>query len=69
MDDERGYFVLWHVHMNFRKDNEEILRNTVQSKLREELDWMNNDLEQIEEGEIIEREFLSIANAMLRDSL
>ena len=36
MEDEQGYFLLRHGHIDCRKDNEEILRNTVMSKLRED---------------------------------
>lgn len=33
------------------------------------IDWMNDDLEQIEEGETIERDLLSNTNIMLRNAL
>ena len=42
------------------------LVNKVWSEL---IDWMNDDLEQIEEGKIIERELLSTTNIMLRNAL
>ena len=36
MEDERGYFLLRHRNIDCRKDNDEILRNTVLPKLRED---------------------------------
>ena len=36
MDDERGYFLLRNGHIDCKKDNEEILRNTVMCKMRED---------------------------------
>lgn len=36
MEDERGYFLLRHAHIDCKKDNAEILRNTVLPKLRED---------------------------------
>ena len=36
MDDERGYFLLRNGHIDCKKDNEEILRNTVMSKMRDD---------------------------------
>ena len=36
MEDERGYFLLWNGHIDCKKDNEEILQNTVMTNMRED---------------------------------
>ena len=36
MEHERGYFLLRNGHVDCRKDNEEILRNTVMRKMQED---------------------------------
>ena len=36
MEDERGYFLLRHGHIDCRKDDEKIIWNTIMSKLRED---------------------------------
>ena len=42
MDDEQGYFLLRNGHVDCRKDNEEILRNTVMRKMREDFTKLLN---------------------------
>ena len=42
MDDEHGYFLLRNGHVDCRKDNEEILRNTVMRKMHEDFTKLLN---------------------------